>query len=35
MGFDPTRKQNRTPFDYWFVALGVVAVVAMLAWALL
>jgi hypothetical protein len=34
MGFDPTRKHKRTPFDYVYVAAGVVVCVALVVWAL-
>lgn len=35
MGFDPRRQHQRTPFDYVFVAASVVAVIALVSWALL
>jgi len=35
MGFDPTRKHQRTRFDYWFVAGGIVVLVALVLWAFL
>lgn len=34
VGFDPRRQHQRTSFDYYFVAGSVIAVVALLAWAL-
>lgn len=34
MGFDPTRKHKRTPFDYVYVAAGVVVCVLLVVWAL-
>ncbi|MCY3890403.1 MAG: hypothetical protein OXG34_03510 [bacterium] len=35
IGFDPTRKQRRTRFDYWYVAAGVLVCVGLILWALL
>lgn len=34
MGMDPTRKHRKTPFDYWYVAAGVLACIALVLWAL-
>ena len=34
MGFDPTRKHRRTPFDYFFVAASVIAAIALIVWVL-
>jgi hypothetical protein len=34
MGFNPHRKHVRRPADYVFVAAAIVAVIALLAWAL-
>ena len=33
MGLDPTRKHRRTPFDYWYVGIGVLMFLALLIWA--
>lgn len=34
MGFDPTRKHTRTPFDYWYVAVGIAVCIGLVVWAL-
>ena len=33
MGFDPTRPQRRSSFDYWFVAAALVVAIALVVWA--
>ena len=35
MGFDPTRPQKKTPFDYVFVVGAILVGIALIAWALL
>ncbi len=35
MGFDPTRRQRRTRFDYWYVAIGLLVCVGLILWAVL
>ncbi len=35
MGFDPTRKQRRTRFDYWYVAVGLLVCIGLILWAVL
>jgi hypothetical protein len=34
VGFDPTRKHRRTPFDLFFVVGGLVLTAALVLWAL-
>lgn len=34
MGFDPNRPHTKSPFDYWYVAAGVLVVIALLVWAI-
>lgn len=34
MGFDPNRPHNKSSFDYWYVAAGVLVVAVLLVWAL-
>ncbi len=35
MGMDPTRPRRKSRFDYVYVALGTIAVLALLVWALI
>lgn len=35
MGMDPTRPRRKSNFDYVYVALGTIAVLALILWALL
>lgn len=35
MGMDPTRPRRKSNFDYVYVGLGTVAVLALIVWALL
>lgn len=35
VGFDPSRKHQRSNFDYWFVAGAIVVCIALVLWAFL
>ena len=35
MGFDPNRAHQKSTFDYWYVAAGLVVVALLVAWAFL
>lgn len=35
MGMDPTRPQQKKPFDYFFVFAAILAGILLVAWALL
>ncbi len=35
MGFNPTRNYRKSRFDYWFVAIGLLLLTALVVWATL